>query len=77
MRGKILVADDSEAMRTTLVALFRMARPEAEVLEASDGHAAVSLAIEHEPDVIVLDGEMPCSRPPSVYGRRTKQPKSL
>lgn len=59
MRGKILVADDSDVMRTTLVALFRMARPEAEVLEASDGHSAVSLAIEHEPDVIVLDGEMP------------------
>ncbi len=59
MRGKILVADDSDVMRTTLVALFRMARPEAEVFEATDGHSAVSLAIEHEPDVIVLDGEMP------------------
>ena len=59
MRGKILVADDSEVMRKTLVALFRLARPDAEVLEASNGHDAVSLAMEHEPDVIVLDGEMP------------------
>ena len=59
MRGKILVADDSEVMRTTLVALFRLARPEAEVLEASDGQDAISLAMEHEPDVIVLDGDMP------------------
>jgi two-component system cell cycle response regulator len=59
MRGKILVADDSEVMRATLVALFRLARPEAEVLEASDGQNALSLAMEHEPDVIVLDGDMP------------------
>ena len=59
MRGKILVADDSEIMRTTLVMLFRMARPDTVVLEAKDGQNAVTLALEHEPDLIVLDGEMP------------------
>jgi CheY-like chemotaxis protein len=59
MRSKILVADDSDVMRTTLVALFRLARPEAEVLEASDGQDAIYMAVEHAPDIIVLDGEMP------------------
>jgi DNA-binding response OmpR family regulator len=57
--GKILVADDSEAMRTTLVTLFRLARPDTEVIEAKDGTDALQLAVEHRPDVIVLDGEMP------------------
>lgn len=57
--GKILVADDSEVMRTTLVSLFRLARPDAEVIEATDGADAFMLAVEHQPDVIVLDGEMP------------------
>lgn len=59
MMGKILVADDSEVMRTTLTSLFRLARPDAEVIEASDGTDAFNLAVEHQPDVIVLDGEMP------------------
>lgn len=57
--GKILVADDSDVMRSTLVAVFRLARPEAELLEASDGQDAISLAIAHQPDLIVMDGEMP------------------
>ena len=52
----ILVADDDVDI-LSLVA--RTMRELGEVIEASDGEAALQLAKEHQPDLVVLDVMMP------------------
>ncbi len=59
--GKItlVVADDHTIVRRGLVSLLSL-NPELEVVgEAADGRAAVDMAIQHEPDVVLLDIGMP------------------
>lgn len=53
----VLLADDSATVR----ALARMELETAghDVLEAADGAQALELAVEHRPDVVLLDVEMP------------------
>ena len=54
----LLIADDHEVVRTGLKSLF--AGTDIEVIaEASTGEAAVRLALEHNPDVVLLDIRMP------------------
>jgi DNA-binding response OmpR family regulator len=53
----ILAADDDEDI-LQLVS-FRLGRSGYRVLEAHDGEEAVALALEHEPDLAVLDVMMP------------------
>jgi DNA-binding response OmpR family regulator len=53
----ILVADDDDDIRS-LVA-FRLERAGYSVLAARDGEEALSLALEHTPDLAVLDVMMP------------------
>ncbi|HEX4143289.1 MAG TPA: response regulator transcription factor [Pirellulales bacterium] len=54
----LLIADDHEVVRTGLKSLF--AGSDIEVIaEASTGEAAVRLALEHNPDVVLLDIRMP------------------
>ncbi len=53
----ILAADDDEDI-LQLVA-FRLGRSGYRVLEARDGEQALALAMEHEPDLAVLDVMMP------------------
>jgi DNA-binding response OmpR family regulator len=53
----ILAADDDEDI-LALVA-FRLGRSGYRVLQAHDGEEAVALAMEHEPDLAVLDVMMP------------------
>jgi DNA-binding response OmpR family regulator len=53
----ILAADDDEDI-LQLVA-FRLGRSGYRVLQARDGEEAVALALEHEPDLAVLDVGMP------------------
>ena len=53
----ILAADDDEDI-LQLVA-FRLGRSGYRVLQAHDGEEAVALALEHEPDLAVLDVGMP------------------
>ncbi len=56
---RVVIADDVEALRV----LVRLALEEhadiAVVGEATDGREAVAIALEHRPDVILLDVSMP------------------
>jgi DNA-binding response OmpR family regulator len=53
----VVVADDDAGIRR-LVARH-LGRLGCDVLEARDGEEAVRLALEHEPDLLVLDVSMP------------------
>src|SRR2546421_4489530 len=56
---RVLLADDHTVIREGLRALLESA-PEIEVVgEADTGHAAVKLALELQPDVVVMDVAMP------------------
>lgn len=55
--GPILVVDDEPALRRALSRILRTHGHE--VLEASDGHEALSLLREREPSLVVLDYMMP------------------
>lgn len=68
-RLKILVADDHAMVRDGLVRLLE-AEPDFHVVaEAEDGEAAVRMAKQFEPDVLVLDVNMPKLRGPQVLER--------
>jgi Fe-S oxidoreductase/CheY-like chemotaxis protein len=54
---KILVVDDEEDVRTFLITVFEDAG--AEVISAADGDTAITMAREHQPDLISLDLSMP------------------
>jgi DNA-binding NarL/FixJ family response regulator len=56
---RIVVADDHPVVRGGLVAMLRTIPGFDVVGEATDGHAAVLVAIEHRPDVILMDVRMP------------------
>lgn len=56
---RILLADDEDLIRGALVALLNLEDDLEVVASTGDGASAVELAIEHRPDVCVLDLEMP------------------
>jgi DNA-binding response OmpR family regulator len=53
----VLVADDDEDIRSLVT--FRLGRSGYRVIAAGDGEEALSLALEHAPDLAVLDVMMP------------------
>jgi DNA-binding NarL/FixJ family response regulator len=56
----ILIAEDNEAQRHYLSELLTNQFPEhAPVIEAADGEAAVTMALESRPDLAILDIQMP------------------
>jgi two-component system response regulator DesR len=56
---RLLLADDEDLIREALATLLELEPDLTIVAQASDGQRAVALAAEHEPDVVVLDLEMP------------------
>jgi len=66
MTIKLLLADDHTLLRQGLVALLKQ-HPDLEVIaEAEDGPQAVELALQHHPDIMVLDYAMPQMDGPEV-----------
>lgn len=56
----LLVADDEPIVRTFIKRVIEEERlPVAQVLEACNGREAISLALEHKPDLLLLDIRMP------------------
>jgi DNA-binding response OmpR family regulator len=53
----VLVADDDEDIRSLVI--FRLERSGYRVIAAADGEEALALALEHAPDLAVLDVMMP------------------
>ena len=56
---KILLADDSQFMRTILKGMLGKAFPDTQFIEAGTGTLAVSLWREHRPELLLLDLVMP------------------
>lgn len=56
---KILLADDSQFMRTILKGIVQKTYPDAEFFDANNGKDAIQLTHEHDPDLLLLDLVMP------------------
>jgi two-component system response regulator DesR len=56
---RLLLADDEDLIREALATLLDLEPDLTVVAQAGDGERAVALAAQHEPDVVVLDLEMP------------------
>lgn len=56
---RILVADDNPFLRTMLRRMFEREDRYDLCAEAANGQEAIHLAIEHRPDLIILDLSMP------------------
>jgi DNA-binding NarL/FixJ family response regulator len=59
MPKKILVADDSAMIRKSLCRIFELEENYDVCAEATHGEEAIALAIQHKPDLIILDFQMP------------------
>ncbi|GAA0950962.1 response regulator transcription factor [Nonomuraea longicatena] len=56
---RVLLAEDQNLVRGALVALLALEDDITVVADVADGRAAVAAAVEHAPDVALLDVEMP------------------
>lgn len=56
---RVLVSDDSHAIRLRVADHVRAVAPHAEIHEAADGRTAVETALRARPDVVFLDLVMP------------------
>lgn len=59
MTIRVLIADDQRLMAASFAMLVNSADDLEVVAEAANGSQAVELAIEHQPDVILMDVRMP------------------
>jgi DNA-binding NarL/FixJ family response regulator len=56
---QILIADDHTLFRSGLQALFESVADTAVIAQAATGAEAVALAVQHQPDVVLMDIQMP------------------
>ena len=56
---RILIADDHRSVRDAMKRLLGLRAHITIVAEAVDGEEAVALAVEHRPDIVVMDVSMP------------------
>jgi DNA-binding NarL/FixJ family response regulator len=64
---RILLCDDSAELRSLLRSAIEQGNEDVAIVgEVGDGDAALRLAAEHQPDVVVLDLEMPGPTPASL-----------
>ena len=77
MAKRILVADDNPMIRKMLCRLFEIEEDYDICAEAENGQEAIELALQHRPDLIILDLAMPdiewfgdSSRTKEDYARR-------
>lgn len=56
---KVLIADDEYLARETVKLLLKSAPDVVEIYEAEDGNQALVLANQYQPDIVILDIEMP------------------
>lgn len=71
---KVLVADDDVVVRELIV--FRLEMSGYEVVEADDGEAAVRLAAEHRPDLVIMDVMMPALNGFEATAKLRAQPET-
>ncbi|MEZ4590710.1 MAG: response regulator [Chloroflexota bacterium] len=55
----VLVVDDNTAVRMVLTDFLTMAYPTARILQAENGADGLALAQSEQPDVVLMDAEMP------------------
>ncbi len=74
---RVLLADDETLLRRSIAALLDLSDTITVVAQAADGAEAVALAALHEPDVVLLDLEMPgmdgIDAAIAILGRRPDQ----
>jgi DNA-binding NarL/FixJ family response regulator len=75
---RILLCDDSAELRSLLRSAIEDRRDDVEIVgEVGDGDAGLRLAAEHQPDVVVLDLEMPGPAPaPLLRALRRLAPRA-
>ncbi|MCP4421299.1 MAG: response regulator, partial [Chloroflexi bacterium] len=75
----VLVVDDNMAVRMVLTDFLTMAYPTARVLQAENGADGLELARTEQPDVVLLDAEMPIldGLAAAKQLRRTEKTKSI
>ena len=71
-RKRVLIADDSQSSLDLL--RFIIERSGCDVIEAQDGKQALILALEHRPDLLILDLNMPQVDGYGVATELRKQP---
>jgi DNA-binding NarL/FixJ family response regulator len=59
MPKTILIADDNASVRKGLCMMFETEEDYDLCAEAANGEEAIALAIQHKPDLIILDFQMP------------------
>ncbi|HEX5647592.1 MAG TPA: response regulator, partial [Nitrospira sp.] len=58
MSIRLLIAEHQRLFRQSLRLLLERERDVASVVEATDGREAYRLALEHAPDIVLLDVDM-------------------
>lgn len=56
---KILIADDHAMTRKGIELLLKVTFPQCQVVEASNGKEVISKYVEHQPDIVLMDYNMP------------------